>query len=78
MRGERPPVAEGHAVPSQLGMVVAATVVIHGDALSRVDAPGPSLPAEADTKMPEAAAPRNASSIDGVRGPRLRRRRSSS
>ncbi len=44
-------------------MVVAATVVIHGEPWSRVDAPGPALPAEADTKTPAAAAPRNAWSV---------------
>jgi hypothetical protein len=43
--------------------VDAATVVIHGAALSAVDAPGPSLPAEAATKIPAAAAPRNASPV---------------
>src|SRR5680860_213369 len=44
-------------------MVLAATVVIHGDALSSVEAPGPELPAEAATKMPADAAPRNATSV---------------
>ncbi len=52
------------AVASKLpATVLAATVVIHGDALSRVDAPGPELPAEAATKMPALAAPRNALSV---------------
>ena len=34
-------------VASYEGIVLAATVVIHGLALSRVDEPGPSLPADA-------------------------------
>jgi hypothetical protein len=50
-------------VASKFGMVVAATVVYQGDAWSRVDAPGPELPAEAETKTPAAAAPRNATSV---------------
>jgi hypothetical protein len=43
--------------------VLAATVVIHGEALSSVDAPGPELPAEAETKMPADAAPKKAASV---------------
>src|SRR5215471_15322169 len=42
--------------------VPAATVVSHGIALSTVDAPGPALPAAAETNTPEAAALRNESS----------------
>ncbi|MET3801863.1 hypothetical protein ABID70_001818 [Clavibacter michiganensis] len=52
------------AVASKLpATVLAATVVIHGDALSSVEAPGPELPAEAETKMPALAAPRKAWSV---------------
>jgi hypothetical protein len=39
---------------------LAATVVTHGEVLSRVEAPGPELPAEAATKMPAEAAWRKA------------------
>ena len=38
-------------MPSYEGIVLAATVVIHGAALSSVDAPGPELPAEAATSV---------------------------
>ena len=40
--------------------VSAATVVIHGLGCATVDAPGPLLPAEAETKTPASAALRNA------------------
>ena len=42
--------------------VPAATVVSHGMALSTVAAPGPALPAAAETKTPASAASRNESS----------------
>ena len=47
-------------VPAYGATVLAATVVSHGATWSRVDAPGPLLPAEVETKMPAAAAARNA------------------
>src|SRR5918997_2945087 len=47
-------------VPAYGATVLAATVVSQGATCSRVDGPGPLLPAEADTKMPPAAADRNA------------------
>jgi hypothetical protein len=50
-------------VPSYGLSVLAATVVTHGEVLSMVDAPGPLLPAEAETKIPAEAAERNASWI---------------
>jgi hypothetical protein len=43
--------------------VLAATVVSHGIVLSTVEAPGPELPADADTNTPAAAACRNATSV---------------
>ena len=48
--------------------VEAATVVTHGDRWLAVPAPGPSLPAEADTKTPAAYASRKASSTGSVNG----------
>ena len=49
-------------MPAYGATVLAATVVSHGDGWSRVDGPGPELPAEAETKMPAAAALKKASS----------------
>ncbi len=46
----------------------AATVVTHGLRWSVVFAPGPELPAEADTKTPAAYASRNASSTGSLYG----------
>ena len=46
--------------------VEAATVVTHGPAWFAVDAPGPSLPAEAFTDTPAAYASRKASSTASV------------
>jgi hypothetical protein len=47
--------------------VDAATVVYQGDAWSAVEAPGPSFPALTATKMPAAAALKNAvSSVANV------------
>jgi hypothetical protein len=46
--------------------VDAATVVTHGPAWFAVDAPGPSLPAEAFTETPAAYASRKASSTASV------------
>ena len=48
--------------------VLAATVVTHGATWSRVEAPGPLLPADAETKTPAAAADRKASSIGSTHG----------
>src|SRR6478735_6021352 len=48
--------------------VEAATVVTHGERWFAVEAPGPSLPAEAATNTPAAYASRNASSTGSVDG----------
>src|SRR5215217_7650177 len=48
--------------------VDAATVVTHGDRWLTVPAPGPSLPADAETNTPAAYASRNASSTGSVNG----------
>ena len=42
--------------------VPAATDISHGVLCATVEAPGPSLPAEVETKTPAWAAPKNASS----------------
>ena len=49
--------------------VEAATVVVQGLAWSRVDAPGPELPADEFTVMPAAKASRNASSVASYGSP---------
>lgn len=41
--------------------MLAATVVVHGAVLSRVEASGPELPPAVATKMPASAAARKAS-----------------
>ena len=46
-------------VPSQVGMVDAATVVYQGAAWSAVDASGPEFPALAETNTPATAALKN-------------------
>src|SRR5690606_30091667 len=54
--------------------VVAATVAFHGAVLATVPVPGPSLPAEAATKMPAPNASRNARStrlFQGLSGPEM-------
>src|SRR5690606_2688409 len=48
--------------------VDAATVVTHGETWLTVAAPGPLLPAEAETKTPAAYASRNANSTGSVNG----------
>jgi hypothetical protein len=50
------------SVAVSLGIVELATVVYQGDAWSAVEAPGPELPALAETKTPAMAAFRNATS----------------
>ncbi len=54
-------------VPAYGATVLAATVVSHGALWSRVDAPGPSLPAEAETKIPAAAAEKKAALVGSSR-----------
>src|SRR6478609_1521253 len=59
--------SETLTVPTRsLGKVEAATVVSHGEAWFTVEAVGPELPAEADTKTPAAAAFRKASATGSV------------
>ena len=54
-------------VPAYGATVLAATVVSHGATWSRVDGPGPLLPAEVETKMPAEAADRKARSTGSAR-----------
>ena len=56
------------------GLLVAATAAFHGAVLATVPAPGPSLPAEAETKIPASYAARKAASttlFQGLSGPEI-------
>ncbi len=53
------PSSPRRTVPSQVGIVDAATVAYHGDAWSAVTGSGPELPALVATKTPAAAALKN-------------------